>query len=110
MFQAFTTPAFTAEAVSSEFIVKFAGFYVEAARRKYINVALNNFDASKYEIVHRNNPMAAYPSDFDVLVSVLSPALLNKLYCNRRAHIRHLHRKTAVLSCHRCLINTGVIK
>ncbi len=29
---------------------------------------------------------------------------------NRRAHIRHLCRKTAVLSCHRCLIDTGVEK
>ncbi len=27
---------------------------------------------------------------------------------NRTAHIRHLCRKTTVLSCHRCLINTGV--
>ncbi len=29
---------------------------------------------------------------------------------NRRAHIRHQCRKTTVLSCHRCLINTGVEK
>ncbi len=29
---------------------------------------------------------------------------------NRRACIRHQCRKTAVLSCHRCLINTGVQK
>ena len=27
---------------------------------------------------------------------------------NGTVHIRHLCRKTAVLSCHRCLINTGV--
>ncbi len=26
---------------------------------------------------------------------------------NRTAQIRHLHKKTAVLSCHGCLINTG---
>jgi hypothetical protein len=54
--------------VSSEFIVKFAGFYVETARRKYIGSALKKFDASQFEVVHRNNPMAAYPSDFDVVV------------------------------------------
>ena len=29
---------------------------------------------------------------------------------NRAAHIRHQCRKTTVLSCHRCLINTGVKK
>jgi hypothetical protein len=29
---------------------------------------------------------------------------------NRIAYIRHLCRKTAVLNCHRCLINTGVEK
>ncbi len=29
---------------------------------------------------------------------------------NRRAHIRHQHRKTTGFSCHRCLINTGVEK
>jgi hypothetical protein len=29
---------------------------------------------------------------------------------NRTAHIRHRCRKATVLSCHRCLINTGVVK
>jgi hypothetical protein len=29
---------------------------------------------------------------------------------NRTAHIRHQCRKTIVLSCHRCLINSGVEK
>ncbi len=29
---------------------------------------------------------------------------------NRTAHIRHQCKKTTVLSCHRCLINTGVGK
>ncbi len=31
-------------------------------------------------------------------------------YANRTACIRHHYRKTTVLSCHRCLINTGVEK
>jgi hypothetical protein len=65
-----TTPVFKTEAVSSEFIVKFAGFYVEATRRKYIDVALKSVDSSQYEVIHRNNPMAAYPSDFDLVVNV----------------------------------------
>ncbi len=29
---------------------------------------------------------------------------------NRTAHIRHLCGITTVLSCHRCLVNTGVEK
>jgi hypothetical protein len=32
------------------------------------------------------------------------------LTCNGTVHIRHLCRITAVLSCYRCLINTGVEK
>ncbi len=38
---------------------------------------------------------------------------LNVIYAecrNRAAHIRHLCKKTVGLSCHRCLINTGVKK
>jgi len=43
----------------------------------------------------------------------LAPKMLIKLppvACNRTAHIRHLCRKTTVLSSHRCHINTGVEK
>jgi hypothetical protein len=29
---------------------------------------------------------------------------------NRTTNIRHLYKKTTVLSCHRCLINTGIKK
>ncbi len=32
------------------------------------------------------------------------------LFANRRAYIRHLCIKTSVLSCHRCLNDTGVEK
>ena len=71
--KAFTSPVFKTESVSSEFIVKFAGFYVEPARRKYIEVALKSFGGDNFEIVARNNPMAAYPSDFDVIVSPNKP-------------------------------------
>ncbi len=36
--------------------------------------------------------------------------LMRNAWPNRRAHIRHQCRKATVLSCHRCLINTGVEK
>ncbi len=32
------------------------------------------------------------------------------IFANRRAYIRHLCIKTSVLSCHRCLNDTGVEK
>ncbi len=32
------------------------------------------------------------------------------IFLNRRAHIRHLCRKTTVSRCHICLINTGIEK
>jgi hypothetical protein len=36
--------------------------------------------------------------------------MVQAMTVNGTVHIRHLCRKTAVLSCHRCLINTGVEK
>jgi hypothetical protein len=36
--------------------------------------------------------------------------LHNKTVDNRTTRIRHQCKKTTVLSCHRCLINTGVKK
>ncbi len=40
---------------------------------------------------------------------VVTSVILNAIG-NRRACIRHLCKKTNVLRCHRCLINTGVEK
>jgi hypothetical protein len=37
-------------------------------------------------------------------------AYFPRMESNRRAHIRHQCKKTTVLSCHRCLINSGVEK
>jgi hypothetical protein len=37
-------------------------------------------------------------------------AMAAKQRNNRIAHIRHQFRKAIALSCHRCLINTGVKK
>ncbi len=42
---------------------------------------------------------------------MLSPLRISQIcWSNRTWHIRHQWRKTTVLSCHRCLINTGVEK
>ena len=81
---------FKSEVVQNEFIVKFSGFYKEEARKNYIASALANFDQDSFEVsffyyiswvfcsfktsvfvaqvLPRNNPMAEYPSDFDVLL------------------------------------------
>jgi hypothetical protein len=45
-----------------------------------------------------------------LMPSALSPMLHKKEEVNRTARIRHQCRKTIVLSCHRCLINTGIEK
>jgi hypothetical protein len=39
-----------------------------------------------------------------------APVLAAKMFTNRTTHIRHQCRKTTVLSCRICLINTGVEK
>ena len=45
-----------------------AGFYEESARRGYIAAALAPFsDSVTFEVIPRDNPMAEYPSDFDVV-------------------------------------------
>ena len=82
-------PAFATETISSEFIVKYAGFYIEKTRQKYISLALKDFSPSMLEIVHRNNPMAAYPSDFDVLVCLSIVAVSRfkvVLHCGIASH------------------------
>jgi hypothetical protein len=49
-----------------------------------------------------------------VKLKLLSPKTHIHCFCfipaNREVHIRHQCRKTTVLSCHRCIINTGVEK
>ncbi len=44
------------------------------------------------------------------VIGVAKESMLGSAIGNRRAHIRHQWRKTTVLSCHRCLINTDVEK
>ncbi len=64
---------FRTDVVMNEFIVKFEAFYEERARRGYISAALAplglkaDLDQGGYQVLERDNPMAAYPSDFDVL-------------------------------------------
>lgn len=93
-----TVQDFTTDIVHNEFIVKFTGFYDNDVRRNYIGAALSGeqcacsyctyalaagssadhhyptysssvgLDHGSYEVLERHNPMAKYPSDFDVLV------------------------------------------
>ena len=61
---------FKSQIIKNEFIVRFTGFYNEDARKNYINAALRNglFSEDDFEIFQRDNPMAEYPSDFDVVL------------------------------------------
>ncbi len=72
---------YASEIVKSEVIVKFSGFYSAEARKNYISAALN--DKDNFSILPRNNLMATYPSDFDVISfleekkEILTQKLLN---------------------------------
>ncbi len=48
-----------------------------------------------------------------IMLNVVAPQSIfatpqTKLWNSRRVHVRNFFRKTTALSCHRCLINTGV--
>ncbi len=56
-----------------------------------------------------NITRVAFPSAKFLLENVCDPVSSLQQH-NRTAHIRHKCRKTTVLNCHRCLINTVVEK
>jgi len=58
--------SFSSDMVHDEVIVKFTGFYTSEARRGYIAAALSSLPVS-YKVLERDNLMASYPSDFDVV-------------------------------------------
>lgn len=54
--------------VEREYIISFKGWFYEPARLGYIASALQKLDdGSGFSIVKRDNPMADYPSDFDLI-------------------------------------------
>ena len=65
---------FSTEIIPYEYIVKFNGFYKAENRQNYINASLAKLDLKtkdelhlKYRIIKRQNIMAKYPSDFDLV-------------------------------------------
>ena len=56
------------ERIKNELIVKFRGWYSVSARKSFITAALKGQHPNKINIVERKNPMAGYPSDFDLLI------------------------------------------
>ena len=65
---------FNTQIIPYEYIVKFTGFYKAENRQNYINVSLAKLDFNtkddlhlKYRIIKRQNIMAKYPSDFDLV-------------------------------------------
>ncbi len=53
---------------------------------------------------------SAMKSNFTSYKKEIEISQLGKMKSNRTTRIRHQFTKTTVLSCHRCLINTGVEK
>ena len=65
---------FNTQIIPYEYIVKFTGFYKAENRQNYINASLAKLDLKtkddmhlKYRIIKRQNIMAKYPSDFDLV-------------------------------------------
>ena len=61
---------FQVSTVDRQFIITFKGWYSEPARKGFIDAALKSLAEAgeQFSIIARNNPMAEYPSDFDLLV------------------------------------------
>ena len=61
---------FKVTTIERQFIITFKGWYSESARKSFIVAALKSLSESSdlFSIIARNNPMADYPSDFDLLM------------------------------------------
>ena len=65
-------PDYKVASVENQFIVAFRGWFSESARSGYISAALktlNPYDDQQhvFSVIPRDNPMAEYPSDFDLI-------------------------------------------
>ena len=65
-------PDYKVSSVENQFIVAFRGWFSESARSGYISAALktlNPYDNQHhvFSVIPRDNPMAGYPSDFDLI-------------------------------------------
>ena len=88
---------FSTKIIPQEYIVKFSAFYKADKRQNYIDASFNKFKNQlktkddfhvKYRIIKRQNIMAKYPSDFDLVEIYLNP---NDAYENRKTNvIEHL--------------------
>ena len=88
---------FSTKIIPQEYIVKFSAFYKAEKRQNYIDASFNKFKNQlktkdgfdvKYRIIKRQNIMAKYPSDFDLVEIYLNP---NDAYENRKTNvIEHL--------------------
>ena len=70
---------FQTQIIPYEYIVKFSGFYKAVNRQNYIDASLAKFDLKtkddspvRYRIIKRQNIMAKYPSDFDLVEFYIS--------------------------------------
>ena len=88
---------FSTKIIPQEYIVKFSAFYKADKRQNYIDASFDKLKTQlktkddfhvKYRIIKRQNIMAKYPSDFDLVEIYLNP---NDAYENRKTNvIEHL--------------------
>ena len=84
--------------------MSFRRLYDSTARLKYITASLNSFDNESWSVIERDNPAAAYPSDFDLIrLSQDEGPLLEEALTSLRRHpvikeVTHQRRITRTLS------------
>jgi hypothetical protein len=80
----------------------------QGAKRKHNYSWLSEIAWIIYRIIDQSNWNWLFEFRFSLALSILVHAVTACI--NRTARIRHQLRQTTALSCHRCLINTGVEK
>ena len=67
--------------VDRQFIITFKGWFTDPARKGYITSALQrlgyNYE-NLYSVIPRDNPMAGYPSDFDLIMFSSSDDIVSR--------------------------------
>lgn len=86
---------FVTSIVKDELIVKFDGYYTTKHRKQLLLTALSHCDIpnANYDVLHRANPAAKFPSDFDVLE-------VHKMYYNKVKQLIQLHRNISYITRH----------
>ena len=96
---------FEVTSVDRQFIITFKGWYTETARKEYITSSLKalgyNYE-HVFSVLRRDNPMAGYPSDFDLILFSDNDVVLRSVALLRNHPLvrskMNKHPKTTVIN------------